>query len=193
MRKFVDAALQAFGRIDVLVNNAGTHLRGTVESTTSAILEQQLARQAVRLRDDPGGAPHHEASARRTDREYRRTGGTTSPSRPVSVRRHQRRRDGDDEIGGRRGGARQHPRQRGLPAIHRIRAARVADRQGNARARASIGRPRQPVLALQSAGTHRDAGGGRGSRRLSGVRLLRFHRPEARSSIDGGYHRYVFG
>jgi 3-oxoacyl-[acyl-carrier protein] reductase len=40
--KFVDAALEAFGRIDILVNNAGTHLRGTVESTTPAVLEQQL-------------------------------------------------------------------------------------------------------------------------------------------------------
>jgi 3-oxoacyl-[acyl-carrier protein] reductase len=42
VHRFVGAALQAFGRIDVLVNNAGTHLRGTVESTTSAILERQL-------------------------------------------------------------------------------------------------------------------------------------------------------
>ena len=42
IRKFVDAALEAFGRIDILVNNAGTHLRGTVESTTLAILERQL-------------------------------------------------------------------------------------------------------------------------------------------------------
>lgn len=42
VRKFVDAALEAFGRIDVLVNNAGTHLRGTVESTTLAILDRQL-------------------------------------------------------------------------------------------------------------------------------------------------------
>lgn len=40
--KFVDAALEAFGRIDILVNNAGTHIRGTVETTTPAILDQQL-------------------------------------------------------------------------------------------------------------------------------------------------------
>jgi 3-oxoacyl-[acyl-carrier protein] reductase/bacilysin biosynthesis oxidoreductase BacG len=40
--KFVDAAVEAFGRIDILVNNAGTHLRGTVETTTAAILDRQL-------------------------------------------------------------------------------------------------------------------------------------------------------
>jgi len=42
VRKFIDAALEAFGRIDILVNNAGTHIRGTVETTTPTILEQQL-------------------------------------------------------------------------------------------------------------------------------------------------------
>jgi 3-oxoacyl-[acyl-carrier protein] reductase/bacilysin biosynthesis oxidoreductase BacG len=40
--QFVDAAVEAFGRIDILVNNAGTHIRGTVETTTPAILEAQL-------------------------------------------------------------------------------------------------------------------------------------------------------
>jgi 3-oxoacyl-[acyl-carrier protein] reductase len=40
--KFVNAAMEAFGRIDILVNNAGTHLRGTVETTTPAILDRQL-------------------------------------------------------------------------------------------------------------------------------------------------------
>jgi 3-oxoacyl-[acyl-carrier protein] reductase len=42
VQKFIDAALEAFGRIDILVNNAGTHLRGTVETTTLEILERQL-------------------------------------------------------------------------------------------------------------------------------------------------------
>ena len=40
--KFVGTVLDAFERIDVLVNNAGTHLRGTVETTTAVILDQQL-------------------------------------------------------------------------------------------------------------------------------------------------------
>jgi 3-oxoacyl-[acyl-carrier protein] reductase len=40
--KFVDATLEAFGRIDILVNNAGTHIRGTVETTTPDILDRQL-------------------------------------------------------------------------------------------------------------------------------------------------------
>lgn len=31
-----------FGRIDIVVNNAGTHIRGTVETTTPAVLNQQL-------------------------------------------------------------------------------------------------------------------------------------------------------
>jgi 3-oxoacyl-[acyl-carrier protein] reductase/bacilysin biosynthesis oxidoreductase BacG len=40
--KFVGAAVEAYGRIDILINNAGTHLRGTVETTTAVILDQQL-------------------------------------------------------------------------------------------------------------------------------------------------------
>jgi 3-oxoacyl-[acyl-carrier protein] reductase len=40
--KFVNTALEAFGRVDILINNAGTHIRGTVESTTPEILDQQL-------------------------------------------------------------------------------------------------------------------------------------------------------
>src|SRR5436190_2590107 len=40
--KFIGARIEAFGRIDILVNNDGTHIRGTVETTTPAILEQQL-------------------------------------------------------------------------------------------------------------------------------------------------------
>ena len=42
VQRFIDAVLKQFGRIDVLVNNAGTHLRGTVETTTLDILERQL-------------------------------------------------------------------------------------------------------------------------------------------------------
>ena len=40
--RFVDTSLEAFGRIDILVNSAGTHLRGTVDTTTLDILERQL-------------------------------------------------------------------------------------------------------------------------------------------------------
>ena len=42
VKKFAAAAEKEFGRIDLLVNNAGTHLRGTVESTTLDVLERQL-------------------------------------------------------------------------------------------------------------------------------------------------------
>jgi NAD(P)-dependent dehydrogenase (short-subunit alcohol dehydrogenase family) len=42
VNKFIDAVAQKFGRIDILVNSAGTHLRGTVENTTLDILERQL-------------------------------------------------------------------------------------------------------------------------------------------------------
>ncbi|HZP76030.1 MAG TPA: SDR family oxidoreductase [Pseudolabrys sp.] len=42
VQRFAAGALEAFGRIDILVNSAGTHLRGTVESTTLDILERQL-------------------------------------------------------------------------------------------------------------------------------------------------------
>ncbi|HET9718393.1 MAG TPA: SDR family oxidoreductase [Pseudolabrys sp.] len=40
--RFVERALKDFGRVDILINNAGTHVRATVESTTVQILEQQL-------------------------------------------------------------------------------------------------------------------------------------------------------
>ena len=42
VQKFVATSHETFGRIDILVNSAGTHLRGTVESTTLDILERQL-------------------------------------------------------------------------------------------------------------------------------------------------------
>lgn len=42
VQNFVAAAHKQFGRIDILINNAGTHLRGTVETTTLDILERQL-------------------------------------------------------------------------------------------------------------------------------------------------------
>ena len=40
--KFVEQSQAALGPISILVNNAGTHLRGTVETTTLDILERQL-------------------------------------------------------------------------------------------------------------------------------------------------------
>ncbi len=42
VQRFASDAYEAFGRVDILVNSAGTHLRGTVESTTLDILERQL-------------------------------------------------------------------------------------------------------------------------------------------------------
>jgi NAD(P)-dependent dehydrogenase (short-subunit alcohol dehydrogenase family) len=39
---FVEAARARLGRIDVLVNNAGTHVRGTADTTTEAMLMRQL-------------------------------------------------------------------------------------------------------------------------------------------------------
>ena len=141
------------------------------------------ARQGVRIfRDDPGGAADHAAPERRAHRQHRRAGGAPSASGPLSVRRHQCGRDGDDQIGRRRGRARQHPRQRGVPAIYRVRPARVADRQGNARAqrrsRDRVGR----LHARQSARPHRHAGGGRRPRRVPGVGPRRTSPPAARSA-----------
>ena len=81
VHKLLVAALQAFGRIDVLVNNAGTHLRGTVESTTSAILEQQLRDKLFGFFAMIQAVLPIMKRQRETgrNREYRRTGGTTSP------------------------------------------------------------------------------------------------------------------
>ena len=42
VQRYVAAANKKFGRIDILINNAGTHLRGTVDTTTLDILERQL-------------------------------------------------------------------------------------------------------------------------------------------------------
>lgn len=42
VQQFAAKSHAAFGRIDILVNSAGTHLRGTLESTTLDILERQL-------------------------------------------------------------------------------------------------------------------------------------------------------
>ena len=42
VQNFVATAHKTFGRIDILINNAGTHLRGTVDTTTLDILERQL-------------------------------------------------------------------------------------------------------------------------------------------------------
>jgi 3-oxoacyl-[acyl-carrier protein] reductase len=42
VQRFVTAANKKFGRVDILINNAGTHLRGTVDTTTLDILERQL-------------------------------------------------------------------------------------------------------------------------------------------------------
>ena len=40
VRRFVDATVQRFGRLDVMVNNAGYGVRGRVEETPLAVFEQ---------------------------------------------------------------------------------------------------------------------------------------------------------
>lgn len=42
VRAFVDRVYQRFGRIDILVNSAGTHLRGTVDDVSEADFERQI-------------------------------------------------------------------------------------------------------------------------------------------------------
>ena len=140
------AVLEPFGRIDILVNNAGTHLRGTVETTTLDDPGSAIARQGVRVfRHDKGGAADDEGAARRAYRQHRRAGGAPSASGPVSVRRHQCGVDGDEQVGRRCGRARQYPRQCGVPAIHRVRAAGLADRRRRCASAGSIARPRRPA------------------------------------------------
>ena len=135
VQHFIDAVLKEFGRIDILVNNAGTHLRGTVESTTLDILERQLrdkvfgffsmikavlptmkAQRDGRIVNIVGQAARHP----HPDRFPSGVTNAALMAMSKSVADSSR--------------ARQYPRQCGLPAIYRIRAAGLADPERDARA-----------------------------------------------------------
>ncbi len=75
----------------------------------------------------------------------RRPGGAAPASGPFSVRRHQWRTDGADQSDRRRSGARQHPRQRGVPAIYRVRPADRRHQWRDERSTISIARQRPPA------------------------------------------------
>ena len=133
--KFVGAAVAAFGRIDILVNNAGTHIRATVETTTPEILDRQLRDKVfgffamiqavlpIMQRQRDGRIVNIVGQAARHPHPDRFPSGVTNAAVMAMT-----------QVGRRCGRARQHPRQRRVPAIHRVRAARLADRQGDARA-----------------------------------------------------------
>ena len=157
VQKFVAAAHQAFGRIDILVNNAGTHLRGTVDTTTGEILERQLRDKVfgfffmiqavlpIMRQQKDGRIINIVGQAARHPHPDRFPSGVTNAACM-----------GSDQVRCRCRRSRQHPRQCGVPAIHRVRTSSLFDRERNARTES---RPRNRGCGLftrQSARTHRD-------------------------------------
>ena len=85
VRALIDGTVAAWGRLDVLVNNAGIGMLATVEQTTPGGVRADRPRQLPRRRARRAGrAPAHAAPGRRPHRE-RRLGGREARE-PVSRR-----------------------------------------------------------------------------------------------------------
>ena len=178
--KMMATTLEAFGRLDVLVNNAGIQHVAPLDAIPAAEMGRDPRDQSiVRVPHDAAGAPrdageqvrpHHQHRVGARPRRLALQGGLRG-----GKARH-RRPDQDDGAGNRR---RQHHLQRDLPRLCLHAAGRGADRgpgQG-ARHSARAGHPRRAAgAAAEQALRHR-----RGARRAVGISR------ERRCGVD---HRY---
>ncbi len=161
VRRAYDEAMAAFGKIDIVVNNAGTARNGAVREHQRRDLAAGPRSKAVRR--DPAGAarlaadegaalgPHHQRA------QYRRQGAAQGQRADLG---QPRGRHGADQGAGGRGRAAQYSGQRPAGRHHRKRPARPERRRRRRHPGRRVSRAAQPR-------TRRS--GGRGGRRSSPI------------------------
>ena len=122
-----DAVIKAFGKVDILINNAGQSMAMPAEQITDEIWQRRSRAETVRSDPpDPAGlagdeaaqmGPHHQRA------EHRREG---APRERRAHRGVARRRHGVHEGARRRGRAARHPGERHAGGADRLRPARAA-------------------------------------------------------------------
>ena len=113
VQSMVDRAITEFGKIDVLINNAGINFRGPIDELT---YEQFREVQDVNVNALLSGSRFsHEKCGVGADYQYGQHAGTGRPGESNALRRQQGRRRAVDASTGARTGPAQHPLQRDMP------------------------------------------------------------------------------
>ena len=131
IQRAYDEAMKAFGKVDIVVNNAGTSRNGPFEKLTDEILQEDLEQKlfaairliAAGLAADEGAplGPHHQRA------QHRRQGAARRQRADLGLAR---RRHGADQGARARIRAAQHPGQRHAGRVHRGRSARAGGEAG---------------------------------------------------------------